>query len=107
LARAGGARLDLLTWITHGPSASIMDAYTTVPWVTLCEQVQVVKISLLEGKVLQLPIAAVAKGTVKDTVPANDSSMAGDFRCALQDSNLSAPNSHNSRCDAGLRRFRR
>src|SRR5262249_52943154 len=32
LARAGGARLDLLRWITHGPSGDVMDAYTTVPW---------------------------------------------------------------------------
>lgn len=59
LARAGGARLDLLTWITHGPSASVMDAYTTVPWATLCEQVQAVRIRLLEGKVLQLHLSSL------------------------------------------------
>ena len=39
LCRATGAREDLLRFITHGPSASVMDAYTTLPWATLCEQV--------------------------------------------------------------------
>jgi len=57
LARAAGARLDLLTWITHGPSADIMDAYTTLPWATLCEQVAPIKIQRREGKLLQLPNA--------------------------------------------------
>jgi hypothetical protein len=57
LARAAGARLDLLRWITHGPSGDIMDAYTTVPWATLCEQVSPIRIKQLEGKVLSLPRA--------------------------------------------------
>jgi hypothetical protein len=65
LARAAGARLDLLRWITHGPSADIMDAYTTVPWATLCEQIQPIKIARIEGKVLQLPVAVASASQVR------------------------------------------
>lgn len=40
LARAGGARADVLRWITHGGSrASIIDAYSSLPWETLCAEV--------------------------------------------------------------------
>ena len=69
LARAGGARTDILKWVTHGQSQSsggesgIMDVYTTFPWSTLCEQVLCVKIDLLEGKVIELPPAATARAT--------------------------------------------
>jgi hypothetical protein len=65
LARDAGARLDMLRWITHGPSADVMDAYTTVPWSTLCEQVAPIKIEQLRGKLLQLPVA-VAVGTAQE-----------------------------------------
>lgn len=44
LARADGARLDLLQLITHGPSGSIIDAYSTIPWATLCAEVARVKV---------------------------------------------------------------
>jgi hypothetical protein len=64
-----------------------MDAYTTVPWSTLCEQVDAVKIQLLEGKVLQLPIAAVG-GTREGTQSGKSVTMIREFECALQDSNL-------------------
>ena len=56
LARAAGARLDLLRWITHGPSGDIMDTYTTVPWTTLCEQVAL-DVSLLTILEVNLPEA--------------------------------------------------
>lgn len=40
LARAGGARADVLRWVTHGGSrASIIDAYSSLPWETLCAEV--------------------------------------------------------------------
>jgi integrase len=55
LARAAGARLDMLRWITHGPSGDIMDTYTTVPWTTLCEQVVPIRIQQREDKLLALP----------------------------------------------------
>lgn len=39
-ALAGGARSDVLEWITHDASAaSIMNLYTTLPWQTLCAAV--------------------------------------------------------------------
>jgi hypothetical protein len=62
-----------------------MDAYTTVPWSTLCEQVDAIKIRLLEGKVLQLPIAAVG-GTREGTRGGKSATMTEDSGCALQDS---------------------
>jgi integrase len=39
LARADGARPDLLKLITHGPGADMISIYTEMPWETLCEQV--------------------------------------------------------------------
>ena len=44
IARADGARLDLIDWIIHGPSGSMADARTTLPWPTLCEQIALVKV---------------------------------------------------------------
>lgn len=46
IARADGAS-DLLKYVTHGASkAAIMDAYTSPPWETLCEQVAKIKLTL-------------------------------------------------------------
>ncbi len=58
VARADGARPDILRWATHGPTGDITDLYTTLPWATLCEEVAKVRISLLEGKLIEFPIAA-------------------------------------------------
>ncbi len=69
IARADGARPDILRWATHGPTGDIVDAYTTLPWPTLCEEVARVRLSLIEGKLLQLPIAIgagfVGEGAVR------------------------------------------
>jgi integrase len=46
LARADGARDDLLKWVTHGPTESMMDLYTTPPWATLCAQIACLNIEL-------------------------------------------------------------
>lgn len=54
LARADGAREDLLRWVTHGPRSDIMDLYTTPPWGTLCEQIACLKVELRESKVLSM-----------------------------------------------------
>lgn len=54
LARGGGASKDLLRWVTHGPEGDVVDDYTTPPWHSLCEQVALLKVSLLEGAVLTL-----------------------------------------------------
>lgn len=44
LARADGARKDLLEVITHGPRGNIVDVYTEFPWAFLC--VEVAKLTL-------------------------------------------------------------
>ena len=63
LALADGARGDILKWVTHGPSGSIMDLYTTIPWATLCEAVKHLKIRVVETASLALhPVTAGKKG---------------------------------------------
>lgn len=57
IARAGGAG-DLLRWCTHGPTADIMDVYTTPPWSALCAEVAKAVIERRAGELVQLPIAA-------------------------------------------------
>ena len=52
LARADGARRDLLETVTHGPRGNIVDMYTTFPWAALCDEVKKLKIGLREGLVL-------------------------------------------------------
>ncbi|WP_224364234.1 tyrosine-type recombinase/integrase [Hyalangium versicolor] len=46
LARADGARKDILRWITHGPPKEIMEDYTTFPWEALCEEIAKLRIQL-------------------------------------------------------------
>lgn len=46
LARAGGARPNILKWVTHGPPPTIMDDYTSLPWETLCAEVLKLKIGV-------------------------------------------------------------
>ncbi len=56
LARAGGADEGLLKWITHGPPATVLDSYTTLPWPTLCAQLHGLHLQLTysRSKVLEL-----------------------------------------------------
>ena len=56
LARADGARPDILRWATHGPSGDIVDDYTTLPWATLCDEVAKLRIAALDGKLVTLPV---------------------------------------------------
>ncbi len=49
LARADGARGELLRWVTHGPTKSILDVYTTPTWASLCEQVECIRMPLATG----------------------------------------------------------
>jgi len=44
LARADGARSDVLRVITHGPGRDIVDLYTSWPWATLCEAISCLQI---------------------------------------------------------------
>jgi integrase len=47
LARADGARPDLLRWVTHGGGgAGIMDTYMTPVWSSLCEQISCVRVKV-------------------------------------------------------------
>jgi hypothetical protein len=43
-------------WATHGPTGDIVGEYTTLPWQTICEEVVKARISLLEGKLIELPM---------------------------------------------------
>lgn len=58
IARGNGARKDILRWATHGPEGDVVDLYTSPPWNSLCEQVLTLNISLREGKLIRLPVAA-------------------------------------------------
>ncbi len=44
LARADGARGEILEWCTHSPKGDIISLYTTLPWATFCEEVMKLKI---------------------------------------------------------------
>jgi len=61
LAQADGARKDVLRWITHGPSGDIVDAYTSLPWSTLCDAVACLRVGVKEGKVLSIRTAAESR----------------------------------------------
>lgn len=54
LARADGARSDILRWISHGPTSDMTDLYTSPPWALLCEQVEVLRVGLPKAKVIEL-----------------------------------------------------
>lgn len=65
IARADGAAPDVLRWATHGPrGGDTMDAYTSLPWASLCVEVSKVRIGLREGKVIEMPqrVAVGAEG---------------------------------------------
>ncbi|HEX7942890.1 MAG TPA: hypothetical protein VF488_13850, partial [Gemmatimonadaceae bacterium] len=62
IARADGAVADTLHFATHGPDGDIMDDYTTMPWPALCAEVAKVRISLREGKLLEMPMPVAAGG---------------------------------------------
>lgn len=61
LARADGARPDILRWCTHGPKPNeMMDVYASFDWSTLCAEVAKLKLDVREGQLIALPIAANA-----------------------------------------------
>lgn len=49
LARADGARRDVLEAVTHGPRGNIVDVYTSWPWDVLCTEVAKLRISVTFG----------------------------------------------------------
>ena len=52
--RADGGRKDIVDWVTHGSSGSIIDAYTTMPFETLCTEVAKFRVEVRVGKVLEM-----------------------------------------------------
>lgn len=70
LARADGAS-DLLRWVTHGPSGSVFDDYTTPPWEALCAQVSCLRVSLRGGRVRHIgqPVSAQRGAHSRETTP--------------------------------------
>ncbi len=46
LARADGARKDVLERITHGHRGDIVDLYTELPWAVLCDEVAKIKLAI-------------------------------------------------------------
>lgn len=62
LARADGARRDVLQAVTHGPRGDVFDQYTEWPWATLCEAVACLRVTL-RGKqaAVRVPVAAAAQ----------------------------------------------
>ncbi len=67
VARASGARTDVLKWITHGPSASVIDAYTELPWPTLCEAMACVTYAAAPKPA---PTEPAVEGGAEDAAPA-------------------------------------
>lgn len=53
LARTDGAT-ELLRFVTHGSSGSIMDVYTSPPWPALCAEVAKLKIEKRSGSVVRI-----------------------------------------------------
>jgi len=68
LCLADGARRDILRWITHGPEGDIVSAYTTLPSPSLSDEVDKLRIKLLEGRVLEFPRLQPSAVTVRVTV---------------------------------------
>ena len=52
--RADGARKDVLETVTHGARGDVIDAYTTLPWGIVCEEVARLRVKLVEGRVISL-----------------------------------------------------
>jgi hypothetical protein len=70
IARADGARPDVLRWATHGPTGDIVDDYTMVAVVGPLRGVAKVRIRLLEGMLIELPRVAAAGGGFLDLASA-------------------------------------
>ena len=75
LARADGARGEILEWCTHSPRGDIISLYTTLPWATFCEEVGKLHVELplppptipARIEAAAVPEAAVADGQTCET----------------------------------------
>lgn len=98
IARADGAVADTLHFATHGPDGDIMDDYTTMPWLALCAEVAKVRISLREGKLLEMParLAVGAESSLVTAVVTAQASSCNDKgklaeRTGLEDAETATP----------------
>ncbi len=64
LARADGARKDLIDLVTHAPSAEMVDVYSSFDWPTLCAEVAKLKLELRTGQLVAMPRAVGAADPV-------------------------------------------
>jgi len=55
---AAGANETHAKWIAHGPPPTVMGAYMSMPWATLCAVVDGLKLPEPERRVVQLPTSA-------------------------------------------------
>jgi len=67
LARADGARADILRVITHGPPRDMIDLYTTWPWSSLCAEVS--KLNVRRRGIAEVAEAKRAAVAGAQTVP--------------------------------------
>ena len=74
LARVDGARKDVLEQSTHGARGNILDLYTTLPWPTLCEAVQCLKVRRLSEKECTETLAEIVRANLTATEPDSDES---------------------------------
>jgi len=69
LARVDGARADLLQMVTHNPSKTILNIYTSMPWPSLCAEVAKLSVQRRKGDLVMLPVAANGDTTEPDSEP--------------------------------------
>ncbi len=74
LARVDGARKDVLEQSTHGARGNILDLYTTLPWPTLCEAVQCLKVRRLSEKECTETLAEIVRANLTATESDSDES---------------------------------
>ncbi len=62
LARADGARKDLLEAITHAQRGDIVDVYTEFPWAALCDEVAKLRVARRRVEIVELRAVSAAAG---------------------------------------------
>lgn len=68
IAQGDGASQDLIRWVTHGARGNVVDDYTSIPWVPICNEMLKLRIELLSGQLVRLRASGAEKETVTETV---------------------------------------
>lgn len=68
LAQGDGASQELIRWVTHGARGTVVDDYTSIPWVPICNEVAKLRVELLAGRLVQMKAVGTEKETVTGTV---------------------------------------